>query len=141
MRVAIRYSEYKSTDKLPHKEKFDCKTCFDTPKQDKRNCRGKGNKKYKYIIGSLQFSRCPVSVFIFDSDVNSVIDLIITSMDTGIPVSGNCLLDQTPAFFDYLKIIQHERYICHEELRKLQKIDDERETAAAKRSSGRSKRG
>jgi len=118
---------------LPHKEKFDCSSCYDTPKQKLRNCRGEGNKKYIYTVGGIQFDRCPVSVFGFDKDVNLVIDLITTSMETGIPVSGNCLLDQTTAFFDYLKIIQHEKYVCYEELEKLRKIEENKNTAATKR--------
>lgn len=129
MRVAIRFSEYKGAGKLPHREKFDCSACMFTAQQEKRNCRGEFGKKFQYTIGTMQFYQCPVSVFAFDHEVTQVIDIVVTSLESGIPVTGNCLLDQTPAFFEYARIIRDERRICSDELKKI--FDDEQKKTAA----------
>ena len=135
MRTAIRYSEYKSAGKLPHRESFDCSTCYDTPTQEKRNCQGLFGTKYQYTIGTMQYDQCPVSVYCFDPDVITVIDLCLTSLESGIPVAGHCLLDQTKAFFDYVRIIRDERNVSGSEIKKLLDEDAKKAQANARRTS------
>jgi hypothetical protein len=70
---------------------------------------------------------------VFDPEVITVIDLVLTSLESGIPVSGNCLLDQTPAFFKFNRIIRDERKICSDELEVLRKQDQKKTDAANRR--------
>ena len=136
MRAAIRYSEYKNAGKLPHNEVFDCSTCMDTSHQERRNCCGDFGTKYRYQIGTTEYSICPVSVYAFDPNVTQVIDIVLTSLESGIPVTPGGLLDQTKAFFDFKRIINDEQRLCHNELDKIRRDEEKREEANRKRNSG-----
>ena len=138
MRVAVRYSEYKSAGRLPFKENFDCSKCEGKPAQIKRNCRGLYGTKYRYQIGTMVFDVCPISIYVDDPEVIQVIDLILTSMESGIPIAGRCLLDQTKKFFDWRRIIRDEQGQCNEELNKVRQKEAEQER---KRHSASSRQG
>jgi len=101
---------------------------MDTDQQIKRNCCGEYGVKYRYTIGTTEFYQCPVSVYVFDPDVIDVIDLVLTSLESGIPVTGTCLLDQTKKFFEFTRIIRDERKDCFEELEKVR--ERERKSAS-----------
>ena len=125
LRVAVRYSEYKSTKKLPSDVKsLNCASCTEKL-QDKRNCEGFGNDKYKVKIGGMEFYQCPLSIP--QDDAWAICDLIITSEETGIPVAGTCLLDQTKKFFEFRRYINSERSECHQELNKIREAEAKRD--------------
>lgn len=128
LRAAIRYSEYKSAGKLPHNTKFDCSTCEGTPLEKRRNCCNAYGTRFVFRIGTMEFDQCPVSVFGFDEEVMQIIDLVLTSLESGIPITGRCLLDQTPSFFEYCRIIREERNLCSNELHEIYKKDMERQS-------------
>ena len=83
----------------------------------------------------MEYSRCPVSIYAFDKEVMQVNDLFLTYLELGIPVVEGGLLDQTPAFFNYTRIIRDEKATCHEELEKLRKEDERQAEAKAKRGN------
>ena len=115
IRAAIRYSEYKSAGKLPHNIEFDCNDCELNDLKEKRNCGGQyEDSKYKYVIGTMEFYQCPLSIP--DEETWTIIELVTASEEMHIPVSGHCLLDQTRAFFTYRRIINNEKYQCHKEI-------------------------
>lgn len=119
LRTAIRYSEYKSADKLP--QKYNCNECRESELVDKRNCGGEGNPKFSIKIGGMEFYQCPLSIP--TQEAWDVIELISLSEETGIPIHGTCLLDQTLKFFEYRRIINSERYECRKELDDIRKRD------------------
>lgn len=128
LRAAVRYSEYKSRKRLPSSIPTDCAVCQDKGLQDRYNCDGYGNDNYKVNIGVMTFFQCPLSMF--TEDTWDVIDLISTSLETGTPVVGHCLMNQTRAYFKNKQIILSERNECNEEISKVE------EQAANKKPGG-----
>jgi hypothetical protein len=125
IRAAIRYSEYKSAGKLPQNIEFKCDECIEKDLKEKRNCGGfDENSKYKLQIGTMEFYQCPISIP--DEETWTLIELIMASEETGIPITGTCLLDQTRAFFEYRRIVNNEKYECHKEIHKLNESDNKR---------------
>jgi hypothetical protein len=135
LRAAIRYSEYKSAGRLPAGLSLDCAECTEKEHQDRRNCQGYGNPKYKIQIGAMEFYQCPLSLP--DQDTWDVIDLILAQEETGIPVSGNCLLDQTRKTFEFRRIILSERIDCQREIQKKMDVEAKQKDRASKASSRR----
>ena len=87
--------EFKSAKRLPRGESFDCAKCSGTPIEEKRNCRGAYDTKYLTRIGAMEFYQCPLSIFGFDGEVTRIIDLILTSLESGIPVAFGVLTVDT----------------------------------------------
>ena len=131
LRAAVRFSEYKSRKRLPPSIPTDCAMCQEKGWQDKYNCEGYGNENYKCQIGVMTFYQCPLSMF--TEDTWDVIDLITTSLESGIPVVGNCLMDQTKAFFDFKQIILSERNECIEEISKVEAQESKTKDRAVSR--------
>ena len=112
----IRYYEYKSAGKLPKViSDCDCKTCTEKL-EGERNCGGFGNDKYVQKIGAMEYYQCPLSLI--TTDAWSVINLILVQEETGIPIAGTCLLDQTPEMFEFREAILAEKADCFKELNK-----------------------
>lgn len=141
LRAAIRYSEYRAADKLSSAATFDCKTCMEKGLQDRRNCDGeKTNPNFKVVIGSMQFDQCPLAIP--SQEARTVVQLILTSEETNIPIVGTCLLDQTQVFFDYRGIINDERFECQKELSKVRERDAkvQQRNAENRQATGRVRR-
>lgn len=132
LRAAVRYSEYRAANKLPSSIPNDCAECEKKGWPDKFNCGGgeKTNFKYSVQIGAMVFDQCPKSLP--SQAAWDIIELIRTWEETGTPIVGNCLLDQTRATFKYRRIINSERADCMKEIDTLHKQDMERK----QRSSG-----
>ena len=67
----------------------------------------------------MEFNQCPLSIP--DQNTYDVIELILTAEETGIPVTGTCLLNQTKKYFEWRRIIMNERAECFNELHKKDK--------------------
>ena len=128
----IRYFEFRDAGKLPKAIPNDCAVCVEKDLYTKYNCDGEGNPDYKTKIGAMEFYQCPLSLV--DQDAIDVINLVTTSMESGIPVHGHDLLGQTRAFFDYKRIIYSERADCAKELQQIREAETKRE--APKTRSG-----
>ncbi len=141
LRAAIRYSEFKNADKLPSNILTDCAECIEKELYHKYNCDGEGNPKYVQNIGNMEFYQCPLSLF--TQETWDVIDLITTSLETGIPIAGTDLLSQTRAFYKFKRIINSEKYDCMKEIDEMRKVEDkrnERKSAAKSSTIGKPRR-
>ena len=131
LRAAIRYAEYKAADKLPRSIPDDCAECIDKGWPEKFNCGGgeKTNEKYTVMIGTMEFDQCPRSVP--SQEAWDIIELIRTWEETGTPIVGHCLMDQTRETFKYRRIINSEKNECQKELSDLHKQDMDRKQRSA----------
>ena len=73
-------------------------------------------------LGQVKYDRCPKS-FITE-DIYRIIELIDWSDETGIPIAGNCLLEQSEYTRTYRRIILSERAVCSREIASIKKSAD-----------------
>lgn len=67
----------------------------------------------------MEYYQCPVSIFIDDPEISMIYNMITVSLDSGIPLAGKCLLDQTKRFFEIASIIRSEESDCQKEIDKI----------------------
>ena len=133
IRVAVRYMEFKCAKRLPKSIPTNCAACQEIDSQDKFNCGGYGNPNYRQNIGHMEFYQCPLSIF--NEDTWNVIDLVLTSIESGIPVTGNCLLDQTKMYFRFKNIINSEKFDCHEEIEEIRRKEQKQKEGTSSRTN------
>jgi len=139
LRAAVRYSEYKSADRLPKTIPVNCTECIEADKQDNFNCSGeKTNPKFHVRIGAMEYDQCPLSVP--KKEAWDVIELIATWEDTGTPIVGHCLLEQSPQTFVFRRIINSERNDCRKEIQQMIEVENRSKTKTQGQSRGRSNR-
>lgn len=126
--------EYKSAGLLPKHLPSDCAKCEGTENQDRFNCGGEGNENFEVGLGTMEFYQCPKSLP--TQQAWDVIELILTQEETGIPIIGTCLMQQTRAMFTNRRIILSERGDCMKEISDKQRKAQDAKDRQSNRSGG-----
>jgi len=104
---------------LRESETWNCEICQEYGLFEERNCGGiEKRTKPVLIIGKEKYYQCPLSL-ITDNNTFFIINLIDWSDNTGIPITGSRLLDQSNELYNIRNFILSERSKARKEIEDL----------------------